>query len=140
MDRALFGAFKDRFSVKTSTIVDSAMAPVPCPRNRSKENNKIKNGRIPTAWEEDPNKLRQEKDTDTRWVMKNGKTKYDYKNPGAVDRETKLIDQWKTTEASVHDIRMLEPLLIEKPAEYPQLLTGCAYRSQELNKVLWKRG
>ncbi len=96
------------------------MVTVPRQRNRRDESGEVKNGRIPSEWEEDPNKW-QQKDTKARWTKKRGQTFFGYKNYIAVDRETQLIEQWGTTAALVHDSRMLEPLLVTRPSGDPQL-------------------
>ena len=141
---ALFDVFKAQlhergYQLQSGTLVDSTMVPVPRQRNSREENGEVKNGRIPTAWAEDPHKLRQ-KDTDARWTKKHGTSYFGYKNHVAVDKETKLLDQWETTAASVHDSRMLAPLLAVKPAGDPQLWADSAYRSKELVRTLRERG
>ena len=83
--------------------------------------------------------LRQ-KDTDARWTKKRGQTFYGCKSHIAVDRETKLIEQWATTAASVHDSRMLVPLLAARPSGDPQLWADCAYCSQDMVQSLHQRG
>ncbi|MCY4446352.1 MAG: hypothetical protein OXC02_07830 [Rhodobacteraceae bacterium] len=52
-------------------MVDSTTATVPRQRNSRDENNEVKNGRIPSDWEENENQL-QQKDTDDRWAKKHG--------------------------------------------------------------------
>jgi hypothetical protein len=59
-------------------IIDATLVPVPKQRNRREENKKIKAGRMPEGWEENPNRLYQ-KDLDARWVKKNGDNYYGYK-------------------------------------------------------------
>ena len=141
---ALFEVFKEQlrehgYQCQTGTVVDATMVPVPRQRNSRDENGEIKNGRIPSEWEEDPNKLRQ-KDTDARWTKKRGHTFFGYKNHIAMDRETKLIEQWETTAASVHDSRMLVPLLAAWPSGDPQLWADSAYRSKAMVQLLRARG
>ena len=57
---ALFDAFKEQlgnygYQLPTGTLVDSTMIPVPRQRNSREDNSAVKNGRIPKAWEEEPN-------------------------------------------------------------------------------------
>jgi len=47
-----------------------------------------------------------------------------------------LIEQWATTAASVHDSRMLMPLLAARPSGDPQLWADCTYRSRDMVQVL----
>ena len=50
-----------------------------------------------------------------RWTKKNGHTYYGYKNHVLVDKDTKFIDCYEVTQASVHDSRVFEDLLSEEP-------------------------
>ena len=63
---------------------------------------KIKNGETPKEWEKNPHKLAQ-KDTDARWTKKNDETHYGYKNHVKVDDDSKIITDYATTSANIHD-------------------------------------
>jgi IS5 family transposase len=60
-------------------MVDATIVPVPAQRNSRDENEAVKAGRIPEAWDNKPAKLRQ-KDRDARWTKKHGKSFFGYKN------------------------------------------------------------
>jgi hypothetical protein len=60
-------------------MVDATIVPVPKQRNSRDENDDVKAGKTPEAWEKNPAKNRQ-KDKDARWTKKHGKSFYGYKN------------------------------------------------------------
>lgn len=62
------------FSAKKGQIIDASIVAAPKQRNSRDENKAVKQGEIPEDWSE--NKKRQ-KDTDARWIKKNGKTYFD---------------------------------------------------------------
>lgn len=72
--------------------------PVPKERNTHEENETIKGGQTPKAWEKKPAKNRQ-KDKDARWTKKHGRSFYGYKNHVNADatrtrlRPTLLLSQ-----------------------------------------------
>lgn len=81
------------------TIVD-----VPHQRNSREEYKQIKNGEIPEEWgkAENAHKLAQ-KDTDAHWTKKNNEVHYGYKNYVKCDADSKLITNYRETDAAVHD-------------------------------------
>ena len=60
-------------------MVDATIVPVPKQRNSREENETVKRGETPAAWEEKPAK-NQQKDKDARWTKKHGKSFFGYKN------------------------------------------------------------
>jgi IS5 family transposase len=54
-------------------MVDATIVPVPKQRNSRDENDDVKAGKTPEAWEKNPAKNRQ-KDKDARWTKKHGKS------------------------------------------------------------------
>jgi IS5 family transposase len=93
-------------------LMDASFVEVPRQRNTRAENKTIKAGKVPTEWEDKPNKNRQ-KDTDARWTKKNGETYYGYKDHVKVDNKYKLIQSYSITDAATHDSQELEDLLDE---------------------------
>ena len=91
-------------------MVDASIVPAPKPRNTREENEVLKRGETPPAWEEKPAKNRQ-KDKDARWTKKHGKSFFGYKNHVNVDRTHKLIRRYAATDAAEHDSRQLDGLL-----------------------------
>jgi len=121
-------------------IVDATFSEVPRQRNSRDENAEIKEGKIPEDWEKEENeaKLRQ-KDTDARWTKKNGTNHYGYKNHVKVDAKSKIIKTFVVTSAEVHDSQVLTDLLESSDRNQP-LYGDSAYRSEDIEKTLKKRG
>lgn len=113
-------------------LVDASFVDVPRQRNSREENATIKNGAVPESWEEQPSKQRQ-KDVDARWTKKNAEVHYGYKNHVKADAQSKLIEKYAVTEASVHDSQMLEPLV--EPTD-GAVYADSAYRSVETEALL----
>jgi len=90
------------YEAKGGIIIDATIIPVPIQRNRREENKQIKNGEIPATWEEDVHELPQ-KDVDTRWTKKHGKSYYGYKNHLNVDVADGFIRQHSVTDPAVPD-------------------------------------
>ena len=91
-------------------IVDATIVPVPKQRNTREENEAIKGGQTPKAWEKKPAKNRQ-KDKDARWTKKHGRSFYGYKNHVNADATHKLIRRYDVSDAAVHDSQKLDGLL-----------------------------
>ena len=119
-------------------MVDASIVPVPKQRNTGDENEAIKRGETPAAWEEKPAKNRQ-KDKAARWTKKHGKSYFGYKNHVNVDKTHKLIRRYAVTDAAEHDSRQLDGLL-------NQVNTSCdvygdsAYRSAAAEARLKAQG
>ena len=138
---ALFGRFDaylhaKGFAARKGQIIDASITAVPRQRNTREENETIKQGQTPEAWEARPAKLRQ-KDTDARWTKKNGVNHYGYKNHIGVDVEHKLIRTWAVTDAARHDSQLFEQLLDEDNT-CRAVWADSAYRSAEILKKLQK--
>ncbi len=103
---------------KAGVMVDASFVDVPRQRNSREENKKIKEGEVPEDWKDNTHKL-SHKDTDARWMTKNKERHYGYKNHTKVDVKSKLIRSYVTTDASVHDSQVVEPLLNEKDKGKP---------------------
>lgn len=65
------------YTAKRGQIIDASIVSAPKQRNSREENSRIKEGDVPEDWNEA--KLRQ-KDTDAKWVKKNGHNYCGYKN------------------------------------------------------------
>lgn len=93
---------KNGFTLNSGNIIDATIVQVPKQRNSKDENDKIKEGTIPEEWENNPNKLSQ-KDTDARWIKKNGINSYGYKNHILADKKTKFIKDFTISSANIYD-------------------------------------
>ena len=119
-------------------MVDATIVPVPKQRNSRDENDEVKAGKTPEAWEKNPAKNRQ-KDKDARWTKKHGKSFYGYKNHVNADAKHKLIRQYDVTDASVHDSQKFDGLLNQANTS-SDVYADSAYRSAETEAKLGLRG
>jgi IS5 family transposase len=118
--------------VQAGKLVDASFVDVPRQRNTRAENATIKAGGVPEAWAQAPAKQRQ-KDVDARGTKKNAEVHYGYKNHVKADAQSKLIERYAVTDASVHDS--------QKRAELVETVDGAvyadsAYRSAEAEAML----
>ena len=128
----------------------------PRQRNTREENKQIKSGNGASLWqaeEGDSEKgkkhkahKRSHKDIDARWTKKRGENHYGYKNHVKVDKKTKLIEKYHTTDASVHDSNVIEPLIEEKDKDQ-DLWLDAGYEGKEsvveecgMNPVICEKG
>jgi len=123
--------------LKEGSIVDATIVEVPKQRNSRQDNNQIKQGEIPEDWKNNPNMLRQ-KDTDARWLKKDGENYYGYKNHIKICRKSKLISRYKITDASIHDSQAVEYLL-DKSDSHHDFFGDSAYSGEQIAMLL-KRG
>jgi IS5 family transposase len=132
-----FDAFlrKGGFSAKKGQITDASIISAPKQRNSRDENQQIQDGQVPADWSE--TKKRQ-KDTEARWVQKNGTNYYGYKNHIQIDAKNKLIRDYEVTDASVHDSQVFEELLDEDNSSR-DVWSDSAYRSKEKLDTLEQR-
>jgi transposase, IS5 family len=119
-------------------MVDATIVPVPKQRNSREENEQVKGGKTPEAWEQKPAKNRQ-KDKDARWTKKNDKSFYGYKNHVNADAKHKVIRDYEVSDASVHDSQKLDGLLNEANTSQ-DVYADSAYRSTETEGKLKARG
>ncbi|MFH1372071.1 MAG: IS5 family transposase [Planctomycetota bacterium] len=127
---------KNGFSAQKGQIVDASIVSAPKQRNSREENKAVKDGNVPGNWSD--NKKRQ-KDTDARWVKKNGKNQFGYKNHIDIDVEHKIIRNYEVTPASVHDSNIFEQLLDENNSSR-DVWADSAYGSAEKREALYGQG
>src|ERR1019366_3307415 len=116
----------------TGKIVDASFVAVPRQRNTREENAQIKASRTPEGWQENPDQLAQ-KDVAARWAIKHQERHYGYKNPIKCNAQSKLIERYTVTDASVHDSQPLVELLDPKEG---RLQADSAYRSRKIDAEL----
>jgi IS5 family transposase len=126
------------YMARGGQMVDATIVPVPKQRNSRDENETVKAGKTPAAWEKKPAKLRQ-KDRDARWTKKHGKSFFGYKNHINADVRHKLIRSYEVTDAAVHDSQALDALLTESNTS-TDVFADSAYRSAETETKLKARG
>lgn len=123
---------------KNGMIVDASFVEVPRQRNSRGENQQIKEGKLPEAWRDDPDKL-SHKDVDARWTKKNNQSFYGYKDHVRTDAQTVLITDYVVTDAAVHDSQVLTDL-IGAEDRGRTLWADSAYKSAKTDRLLkkWK--
>jgi len=137
---AQFQGFLDQqgYTAQHGTLVDARIVSAPTQRNTREENQQIKAGTVPEAWDDQPAKRRQ-KDTDARWTQHHGKSYYGYKNHVAVDVRHKLVRTYTVTPAATHDSQAL-PTLLPTPNTRRAVWADSAYRSAEISTYLKAQG
>lgn len=95
---------------RQGSIIDATFIDAPKQRNKPGENQAVKEGKTPEEWKEKPHKLAQ-KDVDARWTKKGDERHFGYKNHVKVDSKSKMILDYRTTAASVHDSNCFGELL-----------------------------
>ena len=118
------------YEAKGGQIIDATIVPVPKQRNSREENKSIKEGEIPGAWLDKPNKLAQ-KDTDARWTKKNGVSYFGYKDHIGIDVKYGFIRRYSVTDASVHDSQALGSVL-DPDNSGNEIWGDSAYRSENI--------
>ncbi len=101
---------------KEGSMVDASFVDVPKQRNSREDNRSIKEGNIPESFKENPAKLAQ-KDTDARWMTKNGERHFGYKDPINADVKTKLITTYSVSSTAPYDSTELENVISKKIEE-----------------------
>ena len=119
-------------------IIDATLVPVPKRGNRRKENEDMKEGKGPEAWQANSNRLRQ-KDPDARWVKKNGVRHYRYRNSISIDVTYGLIRRQVVTPANIHDSETPAALLDSKTTE-AMVRSDSAYQSRRIDSFLKEAG
>jgi transposase, IS5 family len=122
------------YCAKGGSMIDASFVEVPKQRNTKEENKEIKEGIIPKSFLENEHKLAQ-KDTDARWTKKGNNSYYGYKNHVNADVKHKLIREYETTSAEVHDSQLLEKLINDKN-NTAKLWADSAYRSKTILEFL----
>ena len=116
--RKLFASFtalveEQGMIAREGSIVDASFVDAPRQRNSREQNAQIKSGECPDGFEKDTARGRQ-KDCDARWAKKNNETHYGYKNHAKVDAKSKLVVDYASTAANVHDTKVFEQLVDEQ--------------------------
>jgi len=122
----------------SGSIVDATFAEVPRQRNSKDENQQIQEGKVPREWKSKKNRhKREQKDTDARWVTKNKKRHYGYKDHIKMDKKSKIITKYRVTSAAVHDSQELKNLIDRRKDR--RLYGDSAYTGEEVQKCIPKK-
>jgi len=117
---------------REGSLVDASFVDAPRQRNTRQQNEAIKNGERPEGFEPDTARGRQ-KDCEAKWTKKNNETHFGYKNHAKVDAKTKLIINYETTSANVHDSQVFKTLV---DSSDHAVFADSAYLSGENEKYL----
>ena len=128
---------KKGFNARKGHLIDATIVSVPKQRNSREENQQIKNGTVPDDWNNNSPKLAQ-KDTDARWLKKNGEKYFGYKNHVLADVKHKFVRDYSVTPASVHDSQAA-PDLLSKIPRGDKIYGDSAYHSDEISCVINRR-
>jgi len=119
----------------SGSIVDATFVDVPRQRNTRKENEEIKEGKMPAEWGKKKNRHKKaQKDTDARWATKNKETHYGYKDHIKMDKKSKIITKYDVSSAEVHDSQELENLV--EPEKDRRIYGDSAYTGEEVQKCI----
>ena len=124
------------FQAKCGQIIDASIVSAPRQRNSRDENKRIKKGDVPDNWSESK---KCQKDVEARWVKKNSRNYFGYKNHISVDAKHKLIRSYAVTDAAVHDSQVFEELL-DNDNTSRDLWADSAYRSEDARNMLKGQG
>jgi len=144
-------------SFNEGKIIDATFVEAPKQRNTKEENRQIKEGKGKDLWnpeDGDSDKVKKKKkvkkshkDIDARWTKKRGETHYGYKNHVKADKKTKLIESYHTTDASVHDSNVVEPLIDKEKDKGQDCYLDAGYESKEdvatscgMNPIICEKG
>ena len=124
------------FRALKGQIVDASIVRLPIQRNSREENEKIKADESISSW----SKAKQrQKGTDARWIQKNGKSFFGYKNYISVDVDHKFIRSYEVSDASVHDSQIF-PELLDPDNTARDVWADSAYRSEDSLQELAEQG
>ena len=120
---------------RSGSIVDATFVDVPRQRNTKKENEEIKEGKIPKEWETEENRHKKaQKDTDARWAVKNKECHYGYKNHIKIDKKSKIITAYEVSSAEVHDSQELKNLI--EADKDRRIYADSAYTGEEVQQCI----
>ena len=122
----------------SGSIVDASFVEAPRQRNTRDENKQIKEGKTPEEWKKEGNQnMLAQKDIDARWVTKNKKQHYGYKDHIKIDKKSKIITKYRVTSAEVHDSQELKNLIEKKKDK--RIYGDSAYTGKEVQKCIPKK-
>lgn len=118
-------------------MIDAQIIEAPRQRNNREVNKEVKEGKVPAKWKKNPHKLAQ-KDTDARWLKKNGVTFFGYKNHAVADVKHKLRRNFTVTDAATHD-SVPAPDLLRSLPKGEDSYADSAYIGREIDKAIAER-
>jgi len=116
------------FEAHSGQIVDATIVRSRIRRDGKEVNEHVKNGDGEQVEEWSEN-ARPQKDIDARWVKKNGKSFFGYKDHVSVDVKHTFVRQYEITAASTHDSQVYEELITSNSS--PEEYADSAYPSEK---------
>lgn len=103
------------YITRAGSIVDASFIEAPKRKNTKEQREALKHGEIPEEWNdpEHPQKLMQ-RDTDATWTVKNREAHFGYKDTVKVDLDSKLITDYRATNASTNDAKAAEGIFTKE--------------------------
>jgi IS5 family transposase len=98
---------------RKGSIIDASFEDAPRPRNSKEENETLKNGEIPKAWEANKH-IKSQKDMEGEWAKKNEEVHFGYKDHIKCDNDSKMITECRVTPANDHDSQIITALVDEE--------------------------
>lgn len=120
-------------------IIDATFQESRIQRNTPAENKHIKeNGTAPKEWSK---KKKAHKDIEATFTKKREEKHHGYKGHVIADEKSKIIENYETTTASVHDSQVCDVLLPEDAKEQKlEVLADSGYFGKKIRKALHKKG
>lgn len=100
--------FNHGFLARGGQIIDATLVPAPKQHFTREEKEQLVRGEIPGEWNE---AKRRQKDLDTTWTKKHGKSYHGYKLSISIDKRHKVIRRIVTDTASTHDSQHFDAVL-----------------------------
>jgi len=142
-----FRSFLDAMGLRfdEGKIIDATFVEAPKQHNTPDENKKIKEGEGDSLWNAEEGGTAEEKarkkhkkchkDIDARWTKKGDEKHYGYKAHAKADKKTKPVETYVTTDASVHDSKVVKPLIEETDKGQDLYLdAGCESKDKEVEE------
>ena len=93
------------YLARCGQILDASLVQAPVQRNKREEAAIVKEGTMPIGWKAHK---RAQKDVDSRWTKKHGKSHFGYKLHASIDKRHKLVRKVIITNAAVADTTVFE--------------------------------
>jgi len=126
------------YMARGGQMIDATIVPVPKQRNSRDENETVKAGETPAAWEKKPAKLCQ-KDRDARWTKKHGKSFFRLQEPRECGRQAQADPALRGDRCGGPRSQPLDALLSNGNTS-SDVFADSAYRSAEIEAKLKARG
>lgn len=142
--KELFDLFLDEMKKRglqcsQGKLVDATFQEAPEQRNTPEENKIIKDtGKAPESWSK---KKKAHKDIDATWVDKGKERHYGYKAHVRADEKSKVIENYETTTAKIHDNNVCAELFPDADASQPmELLADAGYFGKNTKQAVKAKG